>query len=704
MKKIFFVGISLIFVAGVLPAQERVSFQPVSREEAGRRADSILRLMTLDEKIKYTGGKKFFYTREIRRLGIPGVPFVDATQGIRINPAIISKRLKKPVKKTIAYPAPILLASTWNREVAWKYAHSIGEECRAAGLPVLLGPGLNLYRNSRCGRNFEYFGEDPVLAGEMVAAYVEGLQSTGTIATLKHFIANQTDYYRRRSNSVVDERTLQEIYMPAFGAGIEAGAGAVMTSYNLVNGEWAGQSKYVIDHLLIHELEFEGLVMTDWFSVWDGEKVIHSGQDLEMPYRRATRHAGRLLEEGKIKEMQIDGMVKSILETFIAMDAFEQEKHPLTEADYERLEQVALQTAREGVVLLRNERGLLPVDRSSRQSILVTGQYIDQWISGKGAGFVKGYDHVTLKDALEEEFGEMLTFVKRPSRSELEAADMVILNVGTEDGEGFDRPFGLPEAQEQLVAYCSAYNPNTVVVVTTGSGINMSGWEHVPAILYSWYPGQNGARAVAEILAGKINPSGKLPVTIERTFGTSPAFGYVPDGEELYSGFKMRAERKHEVYDVVYDEGVFMGYRWYEAHEIAPLFWFGHGLSYTTFAYSGLQVTPVERAEGQGAEVGVTVTNTGERAGAEVVQLYVSDPESSVPRPEKELKDFRKVFLEAGASMQVHMVLEPRDFQFWDPEKKGWVSEAGSFVIRVGASAADIRLQQEVIMDGDAGI
>jgi beta-glucosidase len=674
---------------------------PLSYETADRKADSLLVLMTLDEKLDYIGGDNFFFTQKIKRLGIPAVPFVDATQGIRLNPAIINPGWKKPVKKTVAYPAPILLASTWNRDMAFTYAHSIGEECAAAGLPLLLGPGLNLYRNSQCGRNFEYFGEDPFLAGEMVASYVSGLQSTGTIATLKHFIANQTDYYRRRSNSVVDERTLQEIYMPAFRRGIDAGAKAVMTSYNLVNGEWAGQSDYVIDHLLRGELGFRWLVMTDWFSVWDGQKVIASGQDLEMPYRRATKHADRLLGEGAIGEPDIDRMVKSTLRTFVATDAFDMEKTPLNDSDYQRLEEVALNTAREGMVLLRNERNLLPVDTTRVRQILVTGKYIDLWISGRGAGYVKGYNNLTLKDALAKEFGDRVHFVKRPSADQLASADLVILNVGTEDREASDRPFGLPADQEQMVRFCSEHNPNTIVVVTSGSGIDMSKWENVPAILYTWYMGQNGATAAAEILSGRTNPSGKLPMTIERSFLQSPAYGYIPEGESLYEGFRMRKELKREVYDVRYAEGVFVGYRWYDARGTEPLFCFGHGLSYTTFEYSGLKVTPGAHSypdlsqqtirQDQPVDVTLNVTNTGNISGSEIIQVYVRDPKCSVPRPEKELKEFTKVHLEPGESKTVTLRLEPRDFMFWHPEKKSWVAEPGEFRILVGASSRDIR-------------
>jgi beta-glucosidase len=696
MKRIFLIVLLACLVVPEIDSQSTKKFKPLSYEEADQKADSLLMLMTLDEKINYIGGDNIFFTRKIRRLGIPSIPFVDATQGVRLNPAILHPGMKKPAKKTIAYPSPILLAATWNKESAYRYAYSIGEECRAAGLPVLLGPGFNLYRNSQCGRNFEYFGEDPLLAGKMIENFVIGLQETGTIATLKHFVANQTDYYRRRSNSILDERTLHEIYMPAFKYGIDAGAMAVMTSYNLVNGEWAGQSEYVINHLLREELGFKWLVMTDWFSVWNGEKLIHSGQDLEMPFRKATKHTKKMLKDKIVSEGDLNRMVKSVLRAFIAMDAFNMEKAPLGEVDYNRLEDVALNTAREGMVLLRNDNQLLPIDKAKAQKILATGSYLEKWVSGKGAAYVKGYDQMLLKDALKSEFGDQITFIKNPTESELSSADIVLLSVGTQDSEGCDRPFDLPEKEEEKVRFCSSHNPNTVVIVTSGSGINMSSWEDAGSILYTWYMGQNGAKAVAEILSGKTNPSGKLPMSIESKFEDSPAFAYIPKGEELYEGFKMRAELKREVYDVHYNEGIFMGYRWYDTKKIDPEFCFGHGLSFTSFEYSDLNINAEQFSASDSIEVKVRIRNDGSLDGKETLQLYVGDSECSVPRPIKELKAFEKVKLKAGESKEVSFLLEPSAFQFWHPENKKWTSEPGEFEILIGASSRDLRLSERI--------
>ncbi|MBN1952970.1 MAG: glycoside hydrolase family 3 C-terminal domain-containing protein [Bacteroidales bacterium] len=696
MRLTLFLSIALMLIQGLATAQTHDKPTGLSYEAADLKADSVLRLMTLEEKLSYIGGYRIFYTREIERLGIPSLAFVDATQGVRINPAILNKGWKKPAKKTVAYPAPILLASTWNRNLCFQYAHSIGEECRAANFPILLGPGFNIYRNSQCGRNFEYFGEDPYLIAEMISEYVTGLQATGTIATLKHFVANNTDYYRRKSNTLVDERSLHEIYLPGFRAGIDAGAKAVMTSYNLVNGEWAGQSDYVINQLLRKELGYKWMVMTDWISVWDGEKTIKSGQDLEMPFSKATKNADKLLEEGVIEEADIDRMVKSILRSFIAMGSFEGEKQPLNKADYDRLEEIALNTARQGIVMLRNDKGLLPIDKSADQEILVTGFFLDKRIGGGGAANVKGYDNISLKDALIDEFGHQLSFVRDPTEKQLQEADIVILSVGTRDKEAVDRPFDLPEDQEKQLQFCTQNNANTIVLVTSGGGINMSRWEKAGTIIYTWYMGQNGAIAAAEILSGKTNPSGKLPITIEKQFEDSPAYGYIPEGEKLYANFKMSVENKRLVYDLRYREGIFVGYRWYEFKDIKPLFCFGHGLSYTSFEYTGLRLSKTQLSKDEPLEVKFMLHNSGERDGAEIVQLYITDKKCSLQRPVKELKGFERVFLKQGESKEVTLQLDPQEFAFWDPQTKGWKVESGSFEIRVGASSEDIRLQETV--------
>ncbi|MGD0036762.1 MAG: glycoside hydrolase family 3 C-terminal domain-containing protein, partial [Bacteroidota bacterium] len=572
--------------------KEKEQFQPLSYEQADAMADSVLTLMTLDEKLSYIGGDRSFFLRPIPRLNISEVYMTDATQGVHIRENFRDNNLSKyQLEKSTAFPCPLLLAATWNPELAYRYAEAIGEECHEGGIGILLGPGLNSYRHAQCGRNFEYFGEDPFLRSRLIEKYVQGVQSTGTVATLKHFLANNTEYFRRKSNSIIDERTLYEIYLPPFKAGIDAGARAVMTSYNLLNGEWCGQSNYAIDTVLRKQLGFKWLVMTDWWSVYDGEKLVKSGQDLEMPYTVALANAQKLLQESKVKIEDINRMVKSILRTYYSMKLHEQKKLPSNDVMYDRHEQIALQTAREGIVLLKNENNILPLKDHS-QKILLTGDFVEKIAGGGGSAEVIGYNQRLMVDELKKEFGNKIVFMKSPSLEQIHSADVVLCNVGTLDSEGWDRLFELPEDQENRVQQCVKNNSNTIVIVTSGSGIKMTNWnDNAKGIIYAWYVGQNGNTALAEIISGKTNPSGKLPITIEKDFKDSPGYGYIPEGESLYKTWNEKEEKIRPVYDIHYNEGIFSGYRWYEKNGIAPLYPFGYGLSYTNFEYNDLKVS-----------------------------------------------------------------------------------------------------------------
>jgi len=694
--------ITFLFIGSNMATSQSASqesFQPLSYEQASHKADSVLALMTLEEKLSYIGGDRSFFIRSIPRLHLHEVYMTDATQGVHIRDQFQDADLSHyMLEKSTAFPCPIMLAATWNPALSYAYAQSIGEECRLGNIGILLGPGMNNYRVSQCGRNFEYFGEDPFLRSRMIEQYVHGVQHTGTVATLKHFVANNTDWFRRKSNSIVDERTLHEIYMPPFKAGIDAGARAVMTSYNQLNGEWCGQSKYVIDTLLHQEFGFQWLVMTDWWSVYDGEKVLTSGQDIEMPSAEAIKDVKKLLNEGKVKISDIDRMVKSILRTYFSMRFDEPQEKKSDPAMYKRHEEVALQTAREGIVLLKNESNILPIT-SGVKHILLTGEYADHNVTGGGSAEVKGYDQRLMIDELKKEFGEKISFVKDPSIEQIQSADMVLCNVGTFDNEGWDRPFELPADQEERLLNCVNHNPNTVVIVTSGSGIKMSDWnQKAKAILYAWYSGQNGNSALAEVLSGKTNPSGKLPMTIEKDFHDNPAHDYIPAGEQLYTGWNGEAEKVHPVFDIHYHEGIFTGYRWFEKNNVEPLYPFGYGLSYTHFDYSDMKVSKETIQERDSIQVAVTITNSGSRAGKEIVQLYVQDVECSVSRPIKELKGFKKVELEPGKSTTIEFVLTSRDLSFWNPNTKQWTAEKGSFNILIGASSRDIKLQKTIVL------
>jgi len=672
-------------------------FKPLSINEAEKIADSVLKLMTPEEKIAFVGGDKSFFIRAIPRLNITEVYMADATQGVHIREKFRDVDLSAyQLPKSTAFPCPLSLSATWNSELAYDYAKSVGEECRAGGIGILLGPGMNIYRISQCGRNFEYFGEDPFLASEMIKEYVTGVQSTGTVATLKHFAANNTDYYRRKSNSVVDERTLHEIYLPAFKAGVDAGAFAVMTSYNQINGEWCGQSGYVINNILRKQLGFKGLVMTDWSSVYDVEKLSKSGQDLEMPSAVALKDVPQLIDEGKVQVTDIDRMAKSILKTYFAAKLHNKKKDDSYLEKFPEHESVALQTAREGIVLLKNEDNTLPI-KDEVKNILLTGDYVEKLAVGGGAAFVEGYNNRLMLDELKKEFGDRLNFVKDPTADQIKSAEIVLCNIGTNDSEGRDRPFELPADQENKVMTCVQNNPNVIVIVTSGSGIKMTNWNNnARAIIYAWYGGQTGNQALTEIIAGKINPSGKLPITIEKDFKDSPGYGYIPEGESLYTGWNAEQEKARAVYDVHYNEGVFVGYRWYENKKIKPLYPFGFGLSYADFQYSDLKITPARFQEKDSVTVTFNLKNVGNMKGMEAAQLYVQDVESSVSRPNKELKGFKKINLEPGENKTIQIKLGKKDFSFWNPQTKSWFAENGKFIIQIGSSSQDIKLIKEI--------
>lgn len=671
-------------------------YPKISFEEASAWADDVLTQMTLAEKCAYVGGTDVFFTQEIARLGLSRVMFSDATAGVALRDRFYDVTYQNAIKTTVAFPAPIMLAATWNPELSRSYATAIGEECNANGIGVLLAPGFNIYRVSQCGRNFEYFGEDPYLTSSMITRYVEGVQSTGTISTLKHFVANNTDYFRRKSNSVVDERTLHEIYLPAFKAGIDAGAMAVMTSYNLVNGEWTGQSKTIIQDLLRDTLGFKWLVMSDWWSVYDCVAVAQSGQDLEMPASDATAKLQEKVESGEVDILHVNRMVKSILTTLKAMDLYNKKPQPQLVSKFPEHENIALQTAREGVVLLKNRDAILPL-ASTGEDILLLGDHIHKKAFGGGSSEVKGYHQITQYEALHKVFGEHIHFDAAPTDDTIRNAKRIILSIGTQDAESWDRPFALGVGEERYVRRIVKLNPNVVILVNSGSAIRMTDWaDNAAAILYCFYNGQNGNIAVAEILTGEVNPSGKLPFTIEKEFKDSPGADYVPSGEVLYYGANDEWEKQRQVYDVEYKEGIFVGYRWYDYKNIEPLFPFGFGLSYTQFAYDDLKLRcPSGRAE-DGIEVTFAVTNTGRVDGQEVAQVYVRDCTASVERPPKELKGFSKVSLAAGESRQLSLRLEAQAFAFYCTEKHAWVVEAGDFEIMVGCSSRDLCLSATI--------
>ncbi len=661
---------------------------------ARKRAEDLYSKLTLEEKIHLTRGFSIFYIAGVGRLGIPELYLSDASVGLHLRSGV----REEGVEKTVAFPSFLALASTWNPPLAFDYAKSIGEECRADGTAMLLGPGVNIYRDSQNGRNFEYLGEDPYLVSRLTTSFVKGVQLTGTVATMKHFLGNQMERVRRISDSIISERAIHEIYLPAFKAAVDADIGAVMTGYNLVNGEWCGESKYLINDLLRKELGFEGLVMSDWVAVWDLVKVYNQGVDLIMPGNDGR--GGIALDEkeffakGEITKTQLKRMVVNILATGFKYGLYDR---PVRDRSYLKNypihEKVALTTAQESLVLLKNN-GILPIADDVKK-ILIVGRPAIVRMAGKGSSEVRGYNYTSMRTGLHAAFpGRTIWGGENPTAEKCKEADVIIVAVGNIDREGADRRFALKKKHLDLVELCLANNPNTIIIPQVGGGIHMADWvDRAAAILYAWYPGQYGGTAIGEVLSGKVNPSAKLPITIEKEYADSPASA-VPfpegfDATRFNFGDGWGGNIK-TTYKVDYKEGVFVGYRWYENKKIEPLFPFGFGLSYTTFKYDKLKLSSKTMKGDNELKVSFDITNTGKVAGAEIAQLYIQDVKSSVDRPIKELKGFDKVFFKPGETKTVTLTVTKKDLSFWN---KKWIAEPGEFKVIIGASSVDQKLK-----------
>lgn len=656
-------------------------------------ADEKLRELTLDEKLDFTVGYSEFFFHGFPQKGVPHIYLSDATQGVHIRRNLKDTTTVRQLDRSTAFPSPIMLAATFNPALAHAYGKGVGEECRYGNIGVLLGPGVNIARNSQNGRNYEYMGEDPLLAGMMAAEYIRGLQSTGTAACVKHFIGNETEFYRRRSNSLIDERALHEIYMLPFKMAVDAGVAFVMTSYNKLNGEWTGESRNVIDTLLRRDLGFRGSVMTDWRSVYDNLKTVKSGQNTIMPGSDAIREEiAAMVKNGTLTESDIDNMIRPVLATCHAYGLYDPSRRGRSfGCDYDSHSATAREVAEEGVVLLKNN-GVLPLSPDSGKKILLTGLYLNKNLSvSNSSADVDGYDVVNFIDAMKGEFGKNLVVAEKPTDEQIRNADIVITSTGTVDREAYERPFELPKAEEARLKKILSLNPNTIVVVFSGSGIRMTDFtDDAAAILYGWYPGQNGMTAVAGVLSGRVNPSGKLPLTIEKNFSDSPAYGTMPANGKFYT--KIVNESLIIPYDVDYDESVLVGYRWYDTKGIQPLFPFGHGLSYTDWKIT----RPTVRVRDGKLIVKTRVSNTGRRDGKQTLQVYVSEMNPTALRPQKELKGVSKVEVKASKSCPVEIEIPLERLGFYDDKEHAWELNPGEYMISVGTSSKDIEFIEKI--------
>ena len=700
------------------------------------RVEDALQRMTLEEKVGVLHAQSKFCSRGVQRLGIPELWTTDGPHGIR--PEVLWDEWEQAAwtnDSCVAFPALTALAATWNPELAELYGRSLGEEALYRGKDVVLGPGVNIYRTPLNGRNFEYMGEDPLLASRMVVPYIKGLQSNGVAACVKHYALNNNEVNRHTSNVIVDDRTLYEIYLPAFKAAVtEGGAWSIMGSYNLYQNQHGCHNKRLLCDILRDEWGFDGVVISDWGGTHDTAEAVENGLDLEFGSWTNGLTNGRsnaydnyyladpylkMLREGKADMATLDNKVRNVLR-LIFRTAMKSDKGFGSLCSDEHYA-AARRIGAEGIVLLRNKGNLLPLDPSKPQNILVVGENAVKMMTvGGGSSSLKVQRETSPLDGLRAQApagstvvwergyvgdptGEYNGVTSGQDLSESRSADRLIadaadaarradivifvggLNKATgQDCEDSDREsLALPYNQDAVIEALVAANPRTVVVNVSGNAVAMPWADKVPAILQAWFLGSESGNSLADVIFGHVNPSGKLPMTFPVRLDDVAAHAV---GE--YPGTK-RADS--DIVDIRYNEGVMVGYRWFDTKKIRPLFAFGHGLSYTTFGYGKLSADASKIGPDGAMTLSVDVTNTGSRAGAETVQLYISDTKASVKRPAKELKNFAKIYLEPGQTKTVTFTVRPSDLAFFDAGAHAWKAEPGEFRAHVGAASDDIR-------------
>ena len=731
----FFIPAVMVFSAVTLFGQTPVYLD--NSADIEDRIDDVMKRLTTEEKVAMLHAQSKFSSPGVKRLGIPDIWMTDGPHGIR--PEVLWDEWDQAGwtnDSCVAFPALSCLAATWNEEMSYLYGVSIGEEARYRNKTVLLGPGVNIYRTPLNGRNFEYMGEDPYLASKMVVPYVKGVQSNGVAACVKHFALNNNEINRHTSNVIVDDRTLYEIYLPAFKAAVEdGGTWTIMGAYNLYKNQHACHNEYLLNDILKGEWEFDGVVVSDWGGTHNTDQAIKNGLDMEFgswtdglsanvknvydSYYLANPYLERI-RSGEVGTEELDDKVRRILR--LAFRTVMRQDRPfgnmLSEAHY----QAAREIGNEGIVLLKNENNILPIVPGENCSILVVGENaIKMMTVGGGSSSLKVQREISPLEGLENAFGGKAEIIysrgyvgdvsgeyngvrtgqnlkenRSPEELLAEAvenakkADYVIFIGGLnksyhQDCENSDRAgLGLPYGQDQVISALAEANENLIVVNISGNAVAMPWIDKVPAVVQAWYLGSEAGNSIADILSGVANPSGKLPFTFPVALEDCPAHSA---GE--YPGTK----RNDGIWDIEYKEGIFVGYRWYEKENIKPLFAFGHGLSYTEFSYGKASADSKSMTGDGSITVSLDITNTGKTTGKEVVQLYISDMKSSLPRPEKELKDFRKIELEPGETATVTFTIEKEDLSYFDPEKHDWVAEPGKFKALIGSASDDIRAE-----------
>jgi beta-glucosidase len=688
------------------------------------RIDDLLGRLTPEEKVNMVSGGSWMDTRPVPRLAIPALKMNDGPLGVRYwSPNLASTQGSFGAT---AFPAGVAMAATWDPELVEREGRAIAQQVRAFGRNMLLGPTVNIARLPQWGRNFEAYGEDPYLASRMAVAYIRGVQKEGVIATVKHFAANNQEFERHRVDVRVTERALQEVYFPAFRAAIqEAGVGAVMSSYNKVNGKWAAENPYLLTDVLRKQMGFKGLVVSDWASTHTTVETANAGLDIEMPglesLNEFLKNPARVssgfiggfmspdkllpaVRSGQVSQAVLAEKVRRILWAMMMVGVFDRaESQPTNVVDTPDQQAVAREAAVESMVLLKNSSDVLPLNPAGLKSIAVIGPNavvartggggssrvtpksqpaspLDEIKRRAGSGVQVGYAQgCSIPSGAEVGTPAASSHLREEAVALAAKSDAAIIFAGYSpetEQEHADRTLGLPAGQDELIQAVAKAARRTIVVLYSGGPVLMNSWlDQVPALLLAWYPGQEAGRTPATVLFGDANPSGKLPVTFIKDWKDSSAYPNYP-GKDLR---------------VDYAEGIYVGYRHFDKENIQPLFPFGHGLSYTSFAYSDLKVTPERSAPGQPVTVTLHVKNTGARPGAEIVQIYIGASQSEIDRPVKELKGFRRIALGPGEAQLVTITIDGKAMAHFDDNKKAWVSDTGVFKVEAGASSRDIR-------------
>lgn len=668
-----------------------------------KHKDLILQ-MTLKEKASLCSGKDFWHLKSIERLGLPEIMVCDGPHGLRKQNAENKKVGIGNSYPATCFPTAVTTACSWDRDLIYKMGQALAEECLQHGVSVLLGPGVNMKRSPLCGRNFEYFSEDPELAGEMGAAFIAGVQSKGIGTSLKHFAGNSQEMKRMTSNSIIDERALREIYLRAFEKAVKKSQPwTVMNAYNLLNGTYCSENDWLQNKVLRNEWGFKGAVVSDWGAVNDRVAGLNAGNDLEMPSSGGVNDA-KIVEAvkcGVIDETTLDERVDKLIDIILKGVA---NKKPGYKFDVKAHNLLSRQIAEQSMVLLKNDGNILPLKRVEGEYVAVIGAFADNpRYQGAGSSiinptmidsgrrafnnspisvkFADGYDRSGKRKNEDAYITEACNLAKNASKA--------VVFIGLTDdyeSEGFDRStMKLPDGHNRLVEAVSRVNDNVIVVLEGGSPVEMPWADDVKAILNAYLGGQSVAPAIVDVLTGKANPCGKLAETYPVCLKDTPTSFRYPDSKE----------------DVQYRESIFIGYRYYDKVERNVRFPFGFGLSYTSFEYSDIKLKKKNLTKGEGAKVTFTIKNTGDVAGSEIAQVYVAKPESKIFRAPKELKGFVKIHLEPGEEKKVTVELDDRAFAFWNTATEDWCVESGEYKILVGASSRDIRLEAAAKMKSE---